>query len=110
MEGAYPNYNGQEENIYEHWFSFNSSYFYHNFLLNIGAICGIIYLVITESEVQFMTLAEKLIGEFEQLTEEKQREVINFIEFIKVKEQKEIENLMDTVITENNEALRELAK
>lgn len=57
-----------------------------------------------------MTLAEKLIVEFEQLTEEKQREVINFIEFIKVKEQKEIENLMDTVIAENNEALRELSK
>lgn len=57
-----------------------------------------------------MTLAEKLVVEFEQLTEEKQREVINFIEFIKVKEQKEIENLMDTVIAENNEALRELSK
>jgi len=40
-----------------------------------------------------MTLAEKLIIEFEQLTEEKQKEVIDFIEFIKVKEQREIENL-----------------
>ena len=57
-----------------------------------------------------MTLAEKLIGEFEQLTEEKQKEVIHFIEFIKFKEQREIENLMDVVITENREALKELAK
>jgi TPP-dependent pyruvate/acetoin dehydrogenase alpha subunit len=57
-----------------------------------------------------MTLAEKLIGEFEQLTEEKQKEVIDFIEFIKAKEQRDIENLMDTVITENNEALKELAE
>lgn len=57
-----------------------------------------------------MTLAEKLIGEFEQLTEEKQKEVIHFIEFIKSKEQREIENLMDVVITENREALKELAK
>jgi hypothetical protein len=57
-----------------------------------------------------MTLAEKLIIEFEQLTEEKQKEVIDFIEFIKVKEQREIENLMAAVITENNEALKELAK
>ncbi len=52
-----------------------------------------------------MTLAEKLMGQ-----EEKQKEVIDFVEFIKVKEQKEIENLMDVVITENNEALKELAK
>jgi hypothetical protein len=57
-----------------------------------------------------MTLAEKLIGEFEQLTEDKKKEVIDFVEFIKVKEQREIENLMDAVITDNNEALRELAK
>ncbi len=57
-----------------------------------------------------MTLAEKLIIEFEQLTEEKQKEVIDFIGFIKVKEQREIENLMAAVITENNEALKELAK
>lgn len=56
-----------------------------------------------------MTLAEKLLVEFGQLTEEKQKEVINFIEFIKIKEQKEIENLMDAVISENREALEELA-
>ena len=56
-----------------------------------------------------MNLAEKLLVEFEQLTEEKQKEVINFIEFIKIKEQREIENLMDAVITENKEALEDLA-
>lgn len=57
-----------------------------------------------------MTLAEKLIKEFEQLTEEKKKEVIDFIEFVKAKEQKEIENLMDSVIAQNKEALDELAK
>ncbi|HEX9060183.1 MAG TPA: hypothetical protein VF941_08375 [Clostridia bacterium] len=57
-----------------------------------------------------MTLAEKLIKEFEQLTEEKKREVIDFVEFIKAKEQRELENLMDSVIAENKEALEELAK
>lgn len=57
-----------------------------------------------------MTLAEKLMGEFEKLTDEKKKEVIDFVEFIKIKEQREIENLMDTVITENKEALKELAK
>lgn len=44
-----------------------------------------------------MTLAEKLIKEFEQLTEERQKEVIDFVEFVKAKEQREIENLMDSV-------------
>ena len=58
----------------------------------------------------FMTLAEKLMDEFEKLTEEKKKEVIDFVEFIKIKEKREIENLMDTVITENDEALKELAK
>jgi len=57
-----------------------------------------------------MTLAEKLMDEFEKLTEEKKKEVIDFVEFIKIKEKREIENLMDTVIKENDEALKELAK
>lgn len=57
-----------------------------------------------------MTLAEKLIQEFEQLPEDKKREVIDFVEFIKMKQQREIESLMDNVITENKEALGELAK
>ncbi|QUH21732.1 hypothetical protein [Alkaliphilus sp. B6464] len=57
-----------------------------------------------------MTLAEKLIKEFEQLSEERKREVINFVEFIKLKEQKELESLMNCVINENKEALEELAK
>ena len=57
-----------------------------------------------------MTLAEKLMDEFEKLTEEKKKEVIDFVEFIKIKEKRELENFMDTVITENDEALKELAK
>ena len=57
-----------------------------------------------------MTLAEKLIQEFEQLPEDKKREVIDFVEFMKLKQQREIESLMDNVISENIEALKELAK
>lgn len=37
-------------------------------------------------------------------------EVIDFVEFIKAKQQRVIEALMDTIITENKEALEELAK
>ena len=37
-------------------------------------------------------------------------EVIDFIEFLKAKEKKEIENIMDDVINDNLDALRELSK
>ncbi|HEY8362337.1 MAG TPA: hypothetical protein VIK77_05570 [Tissierellaceae bacterium] len=37
-------------------------------------------------------------------------EVLDFVEFIREKERKELENLMDVVIDENKEALEELAK
>jgi hypothetical protein len=57
-----------------------------------------------------MTLAEKLIQEFEQLHEDKKREVIDFVEFMKLKQQREIESLMDNVISGNIEAFKELAK
>ena len=67
-------------------------------------------MLIYVSEVITMTLAEKLLKEFEQLTEEKKKEVIDFVEFIKSKEQREIDSLMETVINENREALEELAK
>ena len=57
-----------------------------------------------------MSLAEKVLKDFEQLPDDKQIEVIDFIEFLKNKEQKKLENLMDVVIQENKEALEELAK
>ncbi len=57
-----------------------------------------------------MSLAEKLIKGFEQLSEDKKKEVIDFVEFLKTKEIKEKIGLMDFVIDENEEALKELAK
>ena len=57
-----------------------------------------------------MTLADKLIEEFEKLPEEKKIQVIDFVEFLKEKEKRNIEALMDDVIGENLEALKELAK
>ncbi|HOV27744.1 MAG TPA: DUF2281 domain-containing protein [Pseudobacteroides sp.] len=57
-----------------------------------------------------MSLAEKLIKDFEQLSEDKKKEVIDFVEFLKIKEIKEKIGLMDFVIDENEEALKELAK
>lgn len=57
-----------------------------------------------------MSLAEKLVKDFEQLSDEKKKEVIDFVEFLKIKEKKEKIRLMDFIIDENQDALKELAK
>lgn len=57
-----------------------------------------------------MTIVEKFIKEFEELPEEKQAEVIDFIEFLRIKENNKITQMMDSIIDENMEALLELAK
>lgn len=57
-----------------------------------------------------MTLAEKLLKEFQELPEEKKQQVIDFVEFLKSKQQKEIEGMIDEIIDTNKEALLELAK
>jgi uncharacterized protein YfbU (UPF0304 family) len=57
-----------------------------------------------------MSLAEKLIKDFEELPETQKREVIDFVEFLKIKNQKKLENMMDEVILKKQEALEELAK
>lgn len=57
-----------------------------------------------------MRLAEKLVQEFEKLPEEKKMEVLDFVEFLKQKDRKDKQALMDSIIDENAEALKELAK
>lgn len=57
-----------------------------------------------------MNLAEKLIRDFESLSEDKKLEVIDFVDFLKNKDQIKLENMMDLIIVENNEALMELSK
>ena len=57
-----------------------------------------------------MTLSEKLLQEFQQLPEDKQRQTIDFVEFLRNKEQRDLEDMLDTVIVDNKEAFLELAK
>jgi len=57
-----------------------------------------------------MNLEEKLVKEFSQLSEDKKKEVIDFVEFLKMKERNEKIELMDLIIDENEEALKELVK
>ncbi len=57
-----------------------------------------------------MTLAEKLLQGFQELPDEKKRQDIDFVEFLRVKQQHELEQMMDSIITDNKEAFVELAK
>ncbi|MCD5414079.1 MAG: hypothetical protein LR001_03615 [Clostridiales bacterium] len=57
-----------------------------------------------------MSLARDLLENFNGLSDEKKKEVINFVEFLKAKEQNKLEILMDEIIEENQETLRELSK
>ncbi|WP_200897646.1 hypothetical protein [Paenibacillus wulumuqiensis] len=57
-----------------------------------------------------MSLEQKLINDFLSLPQEKQMEVIDFVEFLKIKNASQTESMMDDIINENLEALKELAK
>lgn len=57
-----------------------------------------------------MTLIEKLISDFELLSEDKKIEVIDFIDFLKNRNLNKVENAMDLIILENNQALKEINK
>ena len=57
-----------------------------------------------------MTLVDKLLRDFNELPEDKQREVVDFVEFLKTQVRDDLGSIMDDVISENYEALRELGK
>lgn len=57
-----------------------------------------------------MSMAEELLKSFEELPEDKKREVVDFIEFLKTKTNKEMNKMMDMIIEENKFALEELGK
>ncbi|MNO53510.1 hypothetical protein D3C76_439590 [compost metagenome] len=57
-----------------------------------------------------MSIEEKLIQDFLTLPDDKKLEVIDFVEFLKIRSNKQMELFMDDIINENIEALRELAK
>lgn len=57
-----------------------------------------------------MSMTESFIKDFQELSEEKQREVIDFVEYLKNKENLKIEKAIDEVLNQNAEAFKELAK
>ncbi|MBO2944427.1 DUF2281 domain-containing protein [Paenibacillus sp. F411] len=57
-----------------------------------------------------MSIEERLIRDFSTLPEDKKLEVIDFVEFLKSRNERHLDSLMDEIIHENNDALNELAK
>lgn len=57
-----------------------------------------------------MNLNKFLIEKIESLTDAKKMEVIEFIEFLNYKKTLKLDHLMDKIIEDNEEALKELGK
>lgn len=56
------------------------------------------------------TLREQIDEQLAELHEPAQREVLDFITFLHQKQDAELSDLMDNIIADNLEALKELAK
>ena len=57
-----------------------------------------------------MTYAEKIFAETQDMPEQTQQQVLDFALVLKQKQRRELEATMDRIITEDMEALTELAK
>ena len=57
-----------------------------------------------------MSLPEEIMNELEGLNDLQKKEVLDFVRFLRMKEERELDALMDSIIEDNIEAFRELAK
>ena len=57
-----------------------------------------------------MSLPEEIMREVESMNDMQKREVLDFARYLRMKEERELDSLMDEIIEENIEALMELAK
>ena len=57
-----------------------------------------------------MSLPEEIMREVESMNDTQKREVLDFARYLRMKEERELDSLMDEIIEENIEALMELAK
>lgn len=57
-----------------------------------------------------MSLSETIMHELKDMSDFQKQEVLDFVRFLRMKEEKELDALMDSIIDDNIEAFRELAK
>ena len=57
-----------------------------------------------------MSLPEEIMVEVQAMNDMQKREVLDFARFLRQKEERELDALMDSIIDENMEAFKELAK
>jgi len=57
-----------------------------------------------------MSLAERFLKDFEELPEDKKKEVIDFMGFLKAKDKNELGKVMDLIIDENRQVLKKLSR
>jgi len=57
-----------------------------------------------------MSLPEAIMHELKSMNDYQKREVLDFVRFLRMKEERELDALMDSIIDDNLEAFKELAK
>ena len=57
-----------------------------------------------------MSLPEAIMHELKSMNDYQKREVLDFVRFLRMKEERELDALMDSIIEDNLEAFKELAK
>ena len=57
-----------------------------------------------------MGLPEAIMEEVKKMNDFQKREVLDFVRFLRMKEERELDALMDGIIEDNLEAFKELAK
>lgn len=57
-----------------------------------------------------MSLPEEIMLEVEAMSDDQKREVLDFARFLRMREEHELDRMMDSIIDENLDALKELAK
>jgi len=57
-----------------------------------------------------MSLPEEIMHELKSMNDHQKQEVLDFVRFLRMKEEKELDALMDSIIEDNLEAFKELAK
>ena len=57
-----------------------------------------------------MSIPERILQEARDLTEQQQRQLLDFALFLKMREERELDSMMDDIISENLPTFEELAK